>query len=119
MILLCILCELHLIIAFGQNKPSNNGNQGSTVLSLQNTYSWKMCVSYTKITGNVKSKHKQYDHWHSQDFSTGSQSEGAKRPSGGEVGELFEHKKKNPANQWGGGAVWALVPLIATPVTVV
>ena len=30
-----------------------------------------MCVSYTKITGNVKNKHKQYDHWHSHDFSTG------------------------------------------------
>ena len=44
-----------------------------------------MCVSYTRITGNVKSKHKQYDHWHSQDFSTGGQSEGAKRPSGGRV----------------------------------
>ena len=50
-----------------------------------------MCVSYTKITGNVESKHKQYDHWHSQDFATGGQSEGAKRPSGGMVGEFFAH----------------------------
>ena len=38
-----------------------------------------------RITGYVKSKHKQYDHWHSQDFSTGGQSEGAKRPSGERV----------------------------------
>ena len=44
-----------------------------------------MCVSYTRITGNVKSKHKQYDHWHGQEFSTGGQSEGAKLPSGGMV----------------------------------
>ena len=43
--------------------------------SEENTYSWKMYASYTRITGNVKSKHKQNDHWHSQDVSTGDQSE--------------------------------------------
>ena len=58
-------------------------------INLKNTYSWKMCVSYTKITGNVKSKHKQYDHWHSQVFSTGGQSEGAERPSWGNGGGIF------------------------------
>ena len=31
-----------------------------------------MCVSYTRITGNVKSKHKQYDYWHSQIFQQGA-----------------------------------------------
>ena len=53
-----------------------------------------VCFLHYRITGNVKSKHKQYDHWHSQDFSTGGQSEGAKRPSGGRVWdhgrEIFE-----------------------------
>ena len=48
-----------------------------------------MCVSYTKITGNVKSKHTQYDHWHTQVFSTGGQSEGAERLSGGMVGAFL------------------------------
>ena len=43
------------------------------------------CFLHYRITGCVKSKHKQYDHWHSQNFSTGGQSEGAKRPSGGRV----------------------------------
>ena len=84
-----------------------------------------MCVSYTRITGNVKSKHKQYDHWHSQDFSTGGQSEGAKRPSGEMVWDHGREILKNLrikktlctfkdllypsfsyfglSNQWGGG----------------
>ena len=58
-----------------------------------------VCFLHYRITGNVKSKHKQYDHWHSQDFSTGSQSEGAKRPSGGMVwdhgiGRFLKKKKK-------------------------
>ena len=83
----------------------------------ENTYSWKMCVSYTKITGNVKSKHKQYDHWHSQDFSTGG-----KATDWGNGG-VFLHIKffclVSPANQWGGGGgAGPLYPLIATPVTV-
>ena len=77
-----------------------------------------MCVSYTKITGNVKSKHKQYDHWHSQDFSTGGQSEGAKRPSGGMVGNILHInfvlfiRSLRPINGGGGGggAAWAPVP---------
>ena len=75
-----------------------------------------MCVSYTKITGNVKSKHKQYDHWHSQVFSTGGQSE----ERSDRVGEFFAHYffLFSLSNQWGGGG-WPLYPLIAMPVTVV
>ena len=82
-----------------------------------------MCVSYTKITGNVKSKHKQYDHWHSQDFSTG----GKARERSDRVGEWWGNFLHitffclvSPANQWGGGGgAGPLYPLIATPVTVV
>ena len=59
----------------------------------KNTYSWIMCVSYTRITGNVKSQHKQYDHWHSQDFSTWGQSEGRVWDHGREIFEKFAYQK--------------------------
>ena len=103
-----------------------------------------MCVSYTRITGNVKSKHKQYDHWHSQDFSTGGQSEGRVWDHGREIFENLRIKKKKSEKKcvglpppplseffrpgFGFPALpfhksWiiatALYPLIATPVTVV
>ena len=72
-----------------------------------------MCVSYTNITGNVKSKHRQYDLWHSQVFSTGGQGEGAERPSGGMVGEFFCTLLFffSLSNQWGGGGAGPLYPL--------
>ena len=50
-----------------------------------------MCVSYIMITGNVKSKHKQYDNWHSQDFFNG----GPKR------GSETTERRKGPSLVWG------------------
>ena len=50
-----------------------------------------MCVSYTMITGNVKSKHKQYDNWHSQDFFN----RGPKR------GSEATERRKGPSLIWG------------------
>ena len=50
-----------------------------------------MCVSYTMITGNVKSKHKQYDNWHSQDFFN----RGPKR------GSEATERRKGPSLVWG------------------
>ena len=50
-----------------------------------------MCVSYIMITGNVKSKHKQYDNWHSQDFFN----RGPKR------GSETTERRKGPSLVWG------------------
>ena len=47
--------------------------------------------SYTKITGNVKNKHKQYDHWHSHDFSTGGKARERSDRVGEWWGEFFAH----------------------------
>ena len=52
-----------------------------------------MCVSYTMITGNVKSKHKQYDNWHSQDFFNSLR--GPKR------GSEATERRKGPSLVWG------------------
>ena len=65
----------------------------------------------TKITGNVKSKHKQYDHWHSQDLSTlGGPKRGSEATEWGNGGGIFCTLILflfSLSNQWG---AWALVP---------
>ena len=96
-----------------------------------------VCFLKTMITGNVKSKHKQYDNWHSQDFFN----RGPKR------GREATERRKGPSLVWGrlscgyrpinsllppsnvllsdqrgngGGGAWVLVPRsYASRVTVV
>ena len=50
-----------------------------------------VCFLNTMITGNVKSKHKQYDNWHSQDFFN----RGPKR------GREATERRKGPSLVWG------------------
>ena len=74
------------------------------------------------INGNVKSKHKQYDHWHSQDFQQGAKArERSDRVGEWCMGGIFCTLNFwfSLSNQWGGGGAGPLYPLIATPVAVV
>ena len=51
-----------------------------------------MCVSYTihRITGNVKSKHKQYDHLHSHGAKARERSDRAGEGCGPTVGKFLK-----------------------------